>query len=49
MPRQVFFMQLGDELYETALQRVANFCFTSLLSHQQAPRDATPFTPCVNG
>eukprot|EP00960_Hanusia_phi_P076941 768630-Hanusia_phi.AAC.5 len=32
---EVFFMQLGDELFVSALNKVANFCFTNLLLLQQ--------------
>ena len=32
---EVFFMQLGDELYEAALGKVATFCFTNFLHPQQ--------------
>eukprot|EP00283_Hemiselmis_rufescens_P016941 CAMPEP_0173466698 /NCGR_PEP_ID=MMETSP1357-20121228/73769_1 /TAXON_ID=77926 /ORGANISM="Hemiselmis rufescens, Strain PCC563" /LENGTH=101 /DNA_ID=CAMNT_0014434773 /DNA_START=1 /DNA_END=302 /DNA_ORIENTATION=- len=28
---EVFFMQLGPQLYASALQKVANFCFTNFL------------------
>eukprot|EP00961_Rhodomonas_salina_P040732 547332-Rhodomonas_salina.2 len=29
-------MQLGDELYSAALDKVANFCFNNLLTQQEA-------------
>ena len=32
---EVFFVQLGDELYASALNKVANFCLTNLLLPQQ--------------
>ncbi len=33
-PTQVLFMQLGKDLFTSALTKVANFCFTNLLTHQ---------------
>ena len=35
---EVFFMQLGDDLYASALNKVATFCFTNLLLQQQQPQ-----------